>query len=118
MNITTLTKKAWQIRRAAASKFGVKIMSISWKICLQMAGETQMTRKEEKLAEIAAQIEALRTMPEGTALSRTDDRTMTERRRARYVAEGTMALAAVAAMADAQFSDGFMKRDVLFEYAN
>ena len=39
MNITTLTKKAWQIRRAAASKFGVKIMSISWKICLQMAGE-------------------------------------------------------------------------------
>jgi len=46
------------------------------------------TNKAAKIAEIQAQVEALRTMPEGAPLSRTDDRTMTERRRARYVAEG------------------------------
>lgn len=73
--------------------------------------------KTAKIAEVAAQIEALRTMPEGTALSRTDSRTMTERRRARYVEEGEKALAAVSALPEGHFSEGFMKRDVLFEYA-
>ncbi len=72
--------------------------------------------KSAKLEEIRLQIEALRTMPEGTRLSRTDDRVMTERRRARYISEGEKALAAVALLPEGHFSDGFMKRDVLFEY--
>lgn len=73
--------------------------------------------KSAKIAEVQAQVEALRAMPEGTALSRTDDRTMTERRRARYVSEGEKALAAVSALPEGHFSDGFMARDVLFDYA-
>jgi len=75
------------------------------------------TNKAAKIAEIQAQVEALRTMPEGAPLSRTDDRTMTERRRARYVAEGEKALATVSALHEGHFSEEFMKRDVLFEYA-
>jgi hypothetical protein len=74
--------------------------------------------KIAKIAEVQAQVEALRTMPEGTALSRTDNRTMIERRRARYVSEGEKALAAIAALPEGHFSEGFMKRDVLFEYAD
>lgn len=76
-----------------------------------------MTNKEIKLAEITAQIEALRTMPEGHQLSRGDTRKMIERRRARYVAEGEKALAAVAAMPEGHFNRQFMDADVLFDYA-
>ncbi len=75
-----------------------------------------MTKKETKLAEISAQIEALKTMPEGTRLSRSDDRTMIEKRRARYVQEGLQTLAYVSDMSENEMNDGFMKRDVLFEY--
>jgi hypothetical protein len=74
--------------------------------------------KIAKIAEIQAQIETLRTMPEGAPLSRTDNRAMIERRRARYIAEGEKALAAVTALPEGHFSEGFMKRDVLFEYAD
>lgn len=34
---TELVKKAWAIRRQAAAKFGVKIMSVIWRECLKMA---------------------------------------------------------------------------------
>ncbi len=73
--------------------------------------------KEAKIAEVAAQIESLKTMPEGHRLSRGDDREMTERRRARYVAEGERALAAIRELPEGHFSDGFMKADVIFDYA-
>lgn len=76
------------------------------------------TNKEIKLAEIAAQIEGLRTMPEGHKLSRGDNREMIERRRARYIAEGEKALAAVAAMPEGHFNPAFMAADVLFDYAD
>jgi hypothetical protein len=69
-----------------------------------------MTRKETAIATLAAQIEALRTMPEGSPLSATDTRTMTERRRARYVKEGETCLSALAAMDERQIPQG----DLLF----
>ncbi len=69
-----------------------------------------MTRKETAIATLTAQVEALRTMPEGTALSLTDDRTMTERRRARYVKEGETCLFALAAMDERHIPHG----DLLF----
>jgi hypothetical protein len=37
MNIALLTKRAWEIRKMAAKRFGKKTMSISWRGCLQMA---------------------------------------------------------------------------------
>jgi len=54
--------------------------------------------RERRLAELRAQIEMMRTMPEGEPLPSTPDREMTERRRARYVQEGMDCLAAAEAM--------------------
>lgn len=106
MNLISLTKKAWQIRRAAAAQFGVRIMTISWKLCLQMAGEKPMSKKEQAIATLTAQVEALRTMPEGSLLGDGTSRVMIERRRARYIAEGEACLAALAAMEDRDIPTG------------
>jgi hypothetical protein len=46
-----------------------------------------MNRKEQEIQILKAQIEALKSMPEGDLLGDGTDRTMTERRRSRYVAE-------------------------------
>lgn len=54
--------------------------------------------KQTAIETLAAQIEALRTMPEGTLLGDGTDRTMTERRRARYVKEGEACLTALTAL--------------------
>ena len=61
---------------------------------------TPMNRKETAIKTLTEQVEALRTMPEGAMLGDGTDRTMTERRRARYVKEGEDCLACLAAMED------------------
>lgn len=47
-----------------------------------------MNMKTKKLKELKAQIEALKTMPEGHDLGDGTGRVMTEKRRGRYVSEG------------------------------
>ena len=54
--------------------------------------------RERRIAELRAQIEMMRAMPEGEPLPSTPDREMTERRRARYVQEGADCLASAEAM--------------------
>ena len=54
--------------------------------------------KTRRVAELRAQIEMMRTMPEGEPLPSTPDRKMTERRRARYIQEGMDCLTAAEAM--------------------
>jgi len=49
MKLTELTKSAWKIRREAATKWGCKIMEISWKGCLIMASEVKKTLNLEKI---------------------------------------------------------------------
>ncbi len=55
---TELVKKAWAIRRQAAAKFGVNIMSVIWRECLEMAGETNMKAIEIIISEAEGGFEA------------------------------------------------------------
>lgn len=48
--------------------------------------------KQAAISTLTAQVEALRTMPEGSSLGDGTTRLMIERRRARYVAEGEICL--------------------------
>lgn len=75
-----------------------------------------MNLKETKMAELEAQIEALRTMPEGALMGDGTGRKMTERRRARYVAEGTACLEAARAKPDRWF-DVMARQNLLFSDA-
>lgn len=62
-------KKAWKIRREAAVKFGCGIMEISWKECLKMANEENVSKNEGLdffVSHTRKMLEKLQSKPSGT----------------------------------------------------
>lgn len=50
MKLTTaLNKRAWEVRREAGKKFGVKVSEISWGFCLLIATNEANQAKEEQV---------------------------------------------------------------------
>lgn len=52
MKITTITKRAWEIRREAAKKWNCSVMEISWKGCLEMANKKNKIEAANDVAEL------------------------------------------------------------------